>query len=87
MFVPPASVEDIPSIAEMIAIMDRTVAGLETFKEQLAVVMRDFMVAAASRAGVQPGELLGEPQPVPSNGAMTTAVDVGTRDRGTPAPH
>ncbi len=50
-------------------------------------LFRDFMVAAASRAGVQPGDLLGEPQPVPSNGAMTTAVDIGTRDRGTPAPH
>ncbi|HEY4868475.1 MAG TPA: CTP synthase, partial [Candidatus Dormibacteraeota bacterium] len=50
-------------------------------------LFRDFMVAAGSRAGVQPGELLGEPQPAPTNGVMTQPVDVASRDRGTPAAH
>ena len=50
-------------------------------------LFREFMVAAGSRAGVQPGDLLGEPQPAPTNGVMSAPVDVASRDRGTPAPH
>jgi ATP-dependent Clp protease ATP-binding subunit ClpX len=58
MFTPAQSIEDIPSINEMIASMDRTVAGLEQFKERLAVVMRDFMVAAFYDRSWKPANIL-----------------------------
>jgi len=58
MFSPPASIEEIPSIAEMVARLDATVAGLEEFKERLAVILRDFMVAAFYDRPWHPGNVL-----------------------------
>jgi ATP-dependent Clp protease ATP-binding subunit ClpX len=45
-FTPPAY-EDIPTVAEMVQIMDRDVTGLETTKLRLALHLRRFMVGAA----------------------------------------
>lgn len=57
MFRPPTP-EAIPSIEEMIRLMDRTVAGLKEQKERLAVVMRDHMISAALGRSWRPANLL-----------------------------
>jgi ATP-dependent Clp protease ATP-binding subunit ClpX len=45
-FVAPAY-EDVPTVAEMVDVMNRTVTGLETTKLRLALHLRRFMVGAA----------------------------------------
>ncbi len=46
MFQPPASAEDIPTVDELIAVADKTVAGLEMPKRRLAWALRRHLVAA-----------------------------------------
>lgn len=56
-FSPPA-VDELPTVREMVAAMDRHVAGLEDFKKRLGVVLREHMVAAAHERDWHPGNVL-----------------------------
>lgn len=43
----PPGYDDIPSVEQMVTMMDRTVSGLDAVKRRLALALRRFMVAAA----------------------------------------
>lgn len=50
MYQPPQSLEDIPTVGEMIASADRTVAGLEDAKMRIAWALRRHLVSAVTGA-------------------------------------
>lgn len=56
-FTPP-TLEEIPSIPQMIEAMDKNVAGLQLVKQRLAVVLRRFMVAAVYGSNISPQNVL-----------------------------
>ena len=57
MFTPP-TIDQVPSAQEMVAIMDRTVAGLTRVKKRLAVALRRFLVSAALGRDIRPTNML-----------------------------
>lgn len=57
-FRPPETLAEIPTTREMVAAMDRSVAGLEDFKKRLAVVLREHMVAAVEDRDWRPENIL-----------------------------
>lgn len=54
----PPTLEDIPSVGQMVEAMDQSVAGLALVKQRLAVVLRRFMVAAVCGSEVSPQNVL-----------------------------
>ena len=59
-FNPPA-LEDIPSVREMVSLMDENVSGLEATKLRLALHMRRFMLAGLHGRGTPPQNVYGWP--------------------------
>lgn len=58
MLSPPASLEEVPSAADILATMEGTVAGLDDFKKRLALILRRHLVAGVLRRDVHPPNLL-----------------------------
>lgn len=58
MYAPPQSLEDVPSVKELVEVADRTVAGLETAKRRIALLLHRQMVAGVTGAQVRIPNLL-----------------------------
>lgn len=58
MLEPPVSVDAVPTVGELVGVMDATVAGLDKFKRRLALLLRRHLVAGVLERDVHPPNLL-----------------------------